>query len=323
MKLIVVRHGETEWNRQRREQGHLDSPLTENGVRQAEALARRLGHLTIDALYSSDLGRAVQTAEVIGAACKQPVRLDQQLRERHMGVFQGLTWDEMSLQFPQERAEYERTGFFRTIPEGETAEERRDRSIRVLTAIAERHPHDTVVVVTHGGFLMGFLEFVLGIPSGSGTRFKKDNGSFNSFEYDGLGWCLRTWNDLSHLESNSAPMWIMISGPYRSGSSDPTTWANNLEALNRAAYAVFKKGHVPIIAVNLALPIINAAGAETYADIMMPLSLSLVERCDAVLRVGGASKGADQEVQAFRARGMRVFQSLDDIPVSIGGGDDE
>lgn len=109
-------------------------------------------------------------------------------------------------------------------------------------------------------------------------------------------------------------MWIMIAGPYRSGSSDPAVWADNLRKLNAAAYAVFQKGHVPLIGVNLALPVIEAAGQESYSRIMQPLSLSLTDRCDAILRIDGASHGADEEVETFRTRGLPVFRSVDEVP---------
>jgi hypothetical protein len=106
----------------------------------------------------------------------------------------------------------------------------------------------------------------------------------------------------------------MIAGPYRSGSSDPTIWAKNLKDLNDAALVVFQKGHVPIIGVNMALPIIQSAGERSYDDIMMPLSLALTSRCDAIVRIGGASRGADREVAAFQERGLPVYFSVDDIP---------
>ena len=109
-------------------------------------------------------------------------------------------------------------------------------------------------------------------------------------------------------------MWIMIAGPYRSGSSDPKVWAENLRRLSRHAWAVFQKGHVPIIGVNAALPIIEAAGENAYDTVMMPLSLKLADRCDAVLRIDGDSSGADQEVEPFRRRGLPVFTSLEEIP---------
>jgi len=109
-------------------------------------------------------------------------------------------------------------------------------------------------------------------------------------------------------------MWIMIAGPYRSGSSDSAVWAANLRRLNAAAYAVFEKGHVPIVGVNLALPVIELAGQESYDRIMQPLSLRLADRCDAVLRIDGVSRGADEEVETFRARGLPVFCSVGEVP---------
>jgi hypothetical protein len=114
-------------------------------------------------------------------------------------------------------------------------------------------------------------------------------------------------------------MWIMIAGPYRTGSSDPRVWARKLGELNEAAHAVFRKGHVPIVAVNLALPIIERAGDHEYAHIMMPLALDLTERCDAVLRIDGPSAGADEEVERFRARDLPVYRSIDEIPEGVRG----
>ena len=109
-------------------------------------------------------------------------------------------------------------------------------------------------------------------------------------------------------------MWIMIAGPYRTGAKSESDREANLRALNRAAYDVFRKGHVPIIGVNMALPVIQAAGADLYEAVMMPLSLALSERCDAVLRIGGASAGADEEVERVRARGGHVYNSLAEVP---------
>jgi len=88
-------------------------------------------------------------------------------------------------------------------------------------------------------------------------------------------------------------MWIMIGGPDTSGAKDQTARQENLNTMNRAALAVFDKGHIPIIGVNLALPIIGAAGQHRFDEIMMPISLTVADRCDAFLRVGGPSTGAD------------------------------
>ena len=92
-------------------------------------------------------------------------------------------------------------------------------------------------------------------------------------------------------------MWIMIAGPYSAGAKTHADREANLLALNRAAYRVFCRGHVPVIGVNLALPVIQAAGPQMYEAIMMPLSLALADRCDAILRIGGLSRGADDEVE--------------------------
>lgn len=111
-------------------------------------------------------------------------------------------------------------------------------------------------------------------------------------------------------------MWIMVSGPYRGGARTEADRQANLDAMNRAAYEVFAKGHVPVIGVNMALPIIQVRGAASYDEIMMPVSLALADRCDACLRIGGASRGADDEVERFRAAGKPVYRRLDDIPGS-------
>ena len=108
-------------------------------------------------------------------------------------------------------------------------------------------------------------------------------------------------------------MWIMIAGPYSGGAADQAARAANLRVLSRAAVEVFRRGHIPIIGVNMALPVIAEAGADAFDEMMMPISLALADRCDAILRIGGPSAGADQEVDKFEARGLPVFRDVDDI----------
>lgn len=115
-------------------------------------------------------------------------------------------------------------------------------------------------------------------------------------------------------------MWIMISGPYRTGAKTEADRETNLLAMNRVAYQVFRKGHIPIIGVNLALPVIQTVGPETYDAVMMPLSLALADRCDAILRIGGFSPGADDEVERVRARGGSVYYSVAEIPEASSSG---
>ena len=111
-------------------------------------------------------------------------------------------------------------------------------------------------------------------------------------------------------------MWVMISGPYRGGAKTEADRQANLDAMNRAAYEVFRLGHVPVIGVNMALPIITVMGADRYDEIMMPVSLALVDRCDACLRIGGPSKGADDEMEQFRTAGKPVYRRLEEIPAA-------
>jgi hypothetical protein len=109
-------------------------------------------------------------------------------------------------------------------------------------------------------------------------------------------------------------MWIMVSGPYTSGGADAVLRAARLAETNQAALALLRLGHVPVIGVNMALPVIAVAGEANFHAIMMPLSLALAERCDACLRIGGASAGADAEAARFAARGLPVYRSLEEVP---------
>jgi hypothetical protein len=109
-------------------------------------------------------------------------------------------------------------------------------------------------------------------------------------------------------------MWIMIAAPYTSGGADAALRAARLAEMNHAALSLLRLGHVPVIGVNMALPIIAAAKADVFDEVMMPISLALAERCDAVLRLGGPSQGADQEVARFVTAGKPVYVALSDIP---------
>jgi hypothetical protein len=108
---------------------------------------------------------------------------------------------------------------------------------------------------------------------------------------------------------------VMVAGPYTSGGADAAKRADNLRALNRAALAVFERGHIPVVGVSHALPLAEQSGVEDVAE-LRPTTLELTDRCDAVLRIGGPSEGADAEVARFRAAGKPVYTSLEDLPGS-------
>jgi broad specificity phosphatase PhoE len=127
--------------------------------------------------------------------------VDAGLRERHTGIFQGLTKAQMEAQYPAEYAAYRADPFAYPVPGGESGRQRNERSLRVMNALADRHPTETIVAITHGGFLMGFFEHVLDLAPGNSWRFKRQNAAFNVFERVDNVWSLETWNDTSHLDA--------------------------------------------------------------------------------------------------------------------------
>ena len=203
-RLIIVRHGQTQWNLKLIRQGHLDSPLTEKGIAQAKALGERLMRETFTALYSSDLGRAVQTAQMIAAATGHEIVTDPRLRERHLGIFQGLNGDELREKYPEEYRLHRTVGPSYVIPGGESVRQQMARNVDYLVEIAEKHRGETIVVVTHGGVLSGFFRHALAIPLEAPRRFEFMNASLNVFAYEAGNWMLRTWGDVSHLVSGES-----------------------------------------------------------------------------------------------------------------------
>jgi broad specificity phosphatase PhoE len=145
--LLLVRHGETDWNAEGRLQGHTDRPLNDHGRSQAKDLAERLAGEGADAIYTSDLVRAKETAEIVGERLGLTVVVDPDLREKDWGTWEGLTGDErVQVEF-----------------EGESTEDHRDRVMGAVRRIVARHPEQRIVVVTHGGSLRRIQAAVNGI----------------------------------------------------------------------------------------------------------------------------------------------------------------
>src|ERR1044072_3646668 len=149
-EILLIRHGETTWNQQGRMQGQHDSPLTPTGLHQARCLARRLKSASFTTLYSSDLGRAHQTARCIADATGHEIVADQGLRERSFGIFEGLTNSEIEQKHPELHALFEKRLPDFVMPNGESAAQFRDRCVGALERIAKRHADETIVVVSHG-----------------------------------------------------------------------------------------------------------------------------------------------------------------------------
>jgi broad specificity phosphatase PhoE len=147
-RILVARHGETDWNREHRWQGHSDTPLNDTGRAQARALAEELATESIDAVYSSDLIRAHETARLVAEPRGLEVIAIRDLRERSFGSVEGMTTGEIQARFP---------GIELPWSDGETRKALTDRVLGALHRIAETHPDASVLVVSHGGPLRAVL----------------------------------------------------------------------------------------------------------------------------------------------------------------------
>jgi probable phosphoglycerate mutase len=198
-QFILVRHGETVWNRAGRIQGHLDSPLNSEGEAQAKTLAERLRLESFDALISSDLGRAYSTAQYIALRAGHVVVPDARLRERRYGIFEGLTHSEAKSIYPDVYARYEDESITYAIPDGESAEECFSRNLEGLQELATRYPDKRIVVVTHAGVLDGLYRHVMRLPHVGSRVFTIVNAGLNWFTYQDGEWRLDRWADVEHL----------------------------------------------------------------------------------------------------------------------------
>jgi probable phosphoglycerate mutase len=201
--IILIRHGETAWNTERRLQGHIDIALNPEGLRQAAALAAALAGEALDALVASDLQRALQTAGAVGAARGQPVQVDPALRERCFGGFEGLLYAEIEQRFPLQFAAWQARDVDAPMPDGarsaETFRQFYARSVGAILGWAASHPGQTIALVAHGGVLECAYRAALGLPLETPRTFPVLNASINRFTVDKGKLQLLSWGEVAHL----------------------------------------------------------------------------------------------------------------------------
>lgn len=202
-KIILIRHGETAWNAERRLQGHLDIPLNDEGERQARLLAEALAPEAIDLLVSSDLQRARQTAQAVATLRGMPLLIEPGLRERCYGGFEGLLYSEIEQRFPSEFAAWQARDIDAVLPNGKNCGESfrqfYARATEAILGLASAHPGRTLALVAHGGVLECAYRMAGNLPLETPRDFKVYNASINRFRVDGGRLVLESWGEVSHL----------------------------------------------------------------------------------------------------------------------------
>ena len=198
LHLMLVRHGETEWNVQRRYQGQSDVPLSEIGNQQAESIAGRLAGQEIDAIYASDLKRAWQTAQVIAAQIGLDVISEPRLRELKFGILEGLTFEEAEEKYPEMITAW--LDDFNNTPErAETIDMFNARIVSLLDDLKVKHDEQVVLLVGHGGSLSEILRVVLGLSPEKRWYIQMENASLSEVLIADEFVALNRLNDTCHL----------------------------------------------------------------------------------------------------------------------------
>jgi 2,3-bisphosphoglycerate-dependent phosphoglycerate mutase len=200
--LILVRHGETEWNREGRIQGHSDSALTTEGVAQAHAMGARLrenlANEPINVVLASDLPRAARTATMIAEPIGQQIVFDVRLRERAFGVAEGKTYEEIDRDHPEMFSRVRETDPDFSAPGGESRNQFHARVTTTLRDIAAAHAGKRILVVTHGGAIAAVYRWLNGLPVSSPHKIEIPNVAYNRINAGVSPWSIEVWGDINH-----------------------------------------------------------------------------------------------------------------------------
>jgi probable phosphoglycerate mutase len=187
-------------------QGHIDIALNDEGQRQARSLARALQGEPPAAIYASDLQRARATAQAVADLHQLPVHIDIALRERCYGAFEGMMYEDINRHYPEAFALWQARDPHARFPAGErqaeTGQEFHQRSVDVVTHIAQQHPDQRIVIVTHGGVLDCLYRAAHDLPITSPRDFAILNAAINRLEWDGRQFRVLQWADAAHLEAD-------------------------------------------------------------------------------------------------------------------------
>jgi probable phosphoglycerate mutase len=197
--LCLVRHGETAWNAEGRVQGQLDVPLNATGLAQARAVAAVLKNESFAAIYSSDLIRTQQTAQPVADLLKKKIVLDEKLRERHYGAFQGMTYAEAKVQIPEGYARFRARDPEYDFGSGESLRDFSDRSLVFIQEVIQKHEGRSLLLFTHGGVLEMVYRHATGRGLSTPRDFEIPNAAINRVEIGAAGWHVESWGQIGHL----------------------------------------------------------------------------------------------------------------------------
>jgi probable phosphoglycerate mutase len=198
--IVLVRHGETEWNRSDRFRGRYDVPLNDAGISQAKASAERIREeFSPRAVYSSPLSRAMTTARIIADLCALPVRTHPGLVDIDYGEWQGLSVDEVNQHWPDLSTAWRQKPETAAIPGGESLSLVRERALEAVRELARRHDGETIVMVSHTVVNRLILLGVLGAGNDRFWRLRQDTCAINLIFAEGPEYSLGLLNDTGHL----------------------------------------------------------------------------------------------------------------------------
>ncbi|WP_265444409.1 histidine phosphatase family protein [Acetivibrio straminisolvens] len=198
--LYLVRHGETDWNKENRCQGHVDTELNSEGILQAKAVAQRLAAFDIDIIYSSALKRAYTTAEIINRQLSKELIKNKSLNEIDFGEWEGLTFEEMKKLPDYNYDQWRMTPHLATFPGEKSLKNVQDRAMKFVNEIIEKHSGNNILVVSHGGVIKLIILGVLGIGLEAYNKFFIANASLSIIVIDNDRTYLRTLNDTCHIK---------------------------------------------------------------------------------------------------------------------------
>jgi len=204
-RICFVRHGETNWNAERRMQGHIDIPLNANGISQAERLANALIRVkhSFDVIYSSDLERALHTANAVARALSLDVQTTPRLRERNVGKLQGLLLAEAPVLLPEIWQRHITRELDHDLGGGESIRTFHQRMQDILELFLNEHRGQSVLAVSHGGSLDMIYRIVTQQALDAERVAVVPNTSLNWITHDGSTWSVECWADTSHLSESA------------------------------------------------------------------------------------------------------------------------